>query len=204
MISKSHKFIVVMPMKTAATSFSHALLPYCDVDNVIPQREDCFDFTDKFNKWSKHTPIETIIRKWSLVYPEENLAEYKCFGLVRNPWARAISCYLWFVQKNGNEGIDPEHFLWFLGEINMMSCTAAMSFGGQRVVNGVISFDNLEEGFARLKHEVGLPKNLELPHINTTRHKPYHEHYTPEMREAVATRYQDDIAEFGFQFGAAN
>ena len=99
MISTTHKFILILPPKTGSVSISDALLPYANIGNVIPQRQEngiveCFDYSDPFASASKHTPLVVMYNNWD----EDRFGkwdDYIKIGSIRNPWDRIISWWKW-------------------------------------------------------------------------------------------------------------
>ena len=72
-------------------------------------------------------------------------------------------------------------------------------------VNFVGRYENLENDFKVVVKELGLGKDIALPHLNSRNHRRkgrhYTEFYTKETRDLVAEIYAEDINMFGYEFG---
>lgn len=156
--------------------------------------------------------------------------EYFSFTFVRNPWDRALSCFLYV--KNGGRGIpadleaqaslaDCDSFDDFarnigeyrrrLGQIRIVGPTR--TFGYPHLLpqtfwthdeRGGNQFDFIGR-FERIDEDfavVGqrLGESLHLPHRNATRHGDYTEYYTSRSRDAIAREYQSDIELLRYEF----
>lgn len=140
------------------------------------------------------------------------------FTFVRNPLDRLLSCYaqkialyarqmelpLLFWRYGGR--FDPQmSFAEFvtavanipdhLADRHFRSQHTFLYHKGQRLVDFVGRYEQLEEDWTLLSRQVGFGP---LPHYNPSPHKPYPEMYTPELARLAAARYEEDIALFGY------
>lgn len=146
--------------------------------------------------------------------------EYFKFAFVRNPWDRLVSSYFYL------RDTDPRTQTWSLHEREVARFPDFASF-----VRGWLSEANIRptvhlrpqhtficdadlrlrvdfvgrvetitEDFRAVCERLGVA--AELQRTNQSNHRPYAEYYTAELRERVAAVYADDIAIFGYQFGA--
>jgi hypothetical protein len=144
---------------------------------------------------------------------------YFLFATVRNPWDRFLSEYMWQASAFpsqiptpwGNKAITfadycRSDFAWYPDtEIRNghLSDQAGFVFddGDHSIVDLVVRFERLQEGFAEVCQRLGLSKTT-LPHLNRTEHVPYWHYYTDELIELVAKRYERDIRLLGYTFGS--
>ena len=142
---------------------------------------------------------------------------YLSFAVVRNPWDRFLSEYIWQgsafstqIQTHwGNKQISfydfcRSDFAWYPDiEIANGHLSDQLSFlvdqNGELCVDEILRFETLQSDFDRVCDKIGLPKQT-LPHRNKTWHKPYWEYYDDETRELVRRRFQRDIESFGYVF----
>ena len=69
----------------------------------------------------------------------------------------------------------------------------------ETMVDFVGRYENLEEHFAHVCRQIGLPE-LELIHHGATEHRPYNEMYTPKTRRIVEKHFRGDLQRFGYGF----
>ena len=135
------------------------------------------------------------------------------FGVVRNPWDRAVSGWNYLfktphIDTNFQSYIDKtpaptfEEFLYQLDTVK----TEQFWFDGTTPqvawldpVDIVLSFHNLQNDFRHIQYALNdfrpLPRlNASIPHIN------YRSYYTPETRALVSEIFEQDIRAFGFTF----
>jgi len=189
MISHKHKFILILPPKTASTTLVKALMDFVDISKIIDQPTlGTFDFLENgSSEHRKHTELKT--------YSSDYINTYKLYGVVRNPYERMVSWWLWrrrFLQEN-------ESFLDFLKLSNQwMDINYYQYFGGKKI--GILRHENLASDFASFCDEVGIPRQ-KLPHLNKSKHKHYAEYYDEETKQIVSEKYAKDIEYFGYKFG---
>jgi chondroitin 4-sulfotransferase 11 len=135
------------------------------------------------------------------------------FTVVRNPWDRALSGWMYLFHKKDRttifqEYIDEtpvptfEEFIFSLDKVK----TGDTWFTGatpqvewfRSGVDTVLRFETLERDFRNIKERLGNFKRL--PHLNASEHSHYREYYTPETRAYVAEIAEEDIREFEFTF----
>lgn len=188
MISHKHKFILILPPKTASTTLVSALMDFVDISKIIYQPErGTFDFLENGSSGDrKHAKLIT--------YSSEYINTYKLYGVVRNPYERMVSWWLWhssFSQEN-------KSFLDFLKFSSQWMKISYYKYFGNRKI-GILRYENLASDFACFCDEVGIARQ-QLPHVNKTNHKHYTEYYDEETREIVAQKYAQDIEYFGYRF----
>lgn len=148
-------------------------------------------------------------------YGQDVWNDYFTFALVRNPWAKMVSHYMWRQQRawwyaQGDE-LDFEQWVKnfdMLTEGNRSLADTNNSqwdwvTGDDNIMITVDYVAKVEE----LNH--GVWKNIcqgveidyqPLPRFNSTTHKHYSQYYNKETKEIVAKRYAKDIAAFGYEF----
>ena len=187
MISIKNKFIIVTPPKTGSVSIVTSMLKHIDISNIIQQRPECFDYSDYFNKMSKHTSINEMYKKWNKnIFGDFN--HYKKFGTIRNPWDRMVSWWKW-----ENNGRSFSEFIKFPSNFNSKSILQDhFSINDKIIIDSYIRFENIQEDFNKVCDEIGIP-NKELLHMNKSKHKHYREYYNDELKDIIASRYKIEI-----------
>ncbi len=190
MISHKHKFILITPPKTASTSLVKSLMPFIEVEKIIPQGgagSELFDFKEPGLKSRnrKHAKLAS--------YGDRFLQEYKLYGVVRNPYDRMVS---WWKMGGG------ETFHAWLNEQEQWVFAPCSDYFDSKGIGEfqVLRFENLEIDFNKFCNELNIP-DTSLVKINKTKHKHYTEYYDDETRQIVAEKYAKDIEHFGYKFG---
>ena len=131
--------------------------------------------------------------------------DYQTFTVVRNPWDRIVSDFFYCIK----EGYIPQDSS-FRDEVVYnkdnkerwkQPCYDWLTLNGELKVDNILRFENLASDFTQMCEQLNLPKGINLPHLNKTKHKHYSEYYDDEMKEIVAEKYANDIKHFNYEFG---
>ena len=197
MISHPHKFIMILPPKTASTSLVTALKDFIYITDIKDQPEKgTFDFYEGGKTTRKHARLCT--------YDEEFVKEYKLYGVIRNPWDRLVS-WLHFRNKTAeatNRKVwSLSHFIENLIPFHTKPYSEYFDVEYETKYDfKTIRFENLNSDFDKFCADVNLG-NLKLEHKNKSSHKHYTEYYDDETRSIVEEIYAKDIEYFNFKFG---
>ncbi|EDX86090.1 hypothetical protein S7335_3793 [Synechococcus sp. PCC 7335] len=154
--------------------------------------------------------------------------DYFKFAFVRNPWDRLVSCYCNKIKSDAH--INNRWFQngVSVGLAHYDTFEAGMSFGafvnsvidipetlaekhfrsqhtfivgvdGKLLPNFVGKFESLSEDLARICDHLNV-EPMELPHLQRSFRRDYRKYYSEDLKEVVATRYERDIALFGYDF----
>jgi len=208
MISDKHKFIFIHIPKCAGTSIYKVLMPENNWRNINHTKHGGWDKKNKIQK--QHA---TAIQTKEFYCLDFN--DYFSFTFVRNPWDKMASDYLWMTNSDGRRRKGT--FLEYLNNENdfdlenlkketfyrydhiLPQTDFILNKKGERMINFVGKFENLQEDFNVACDKIGVPRK-ELPHENATKHKHYTEYYDDETRQIVAEKYAKDIEYFGYKF----
>lgn len=208
MISHTHKFIFIHVPKTGGTSVQNILKDYSSNKIIIyPSQAESNKAHDSFInrfevqsedpkfKISKHTMLNGYYKQWKEEY--DDIDNYFKFGIIRNPWDRAISYYFWFNRYNVN--FDKKQFI---DTLIPNCCCDFFHIISENIYkfDYLIRFETLQDNFNVVCDKIGIPPQ-QLPHANKTKHKHYTEYYDDETRQIVAEKYAKDINMFGYKFG---
>lgn len=167
----------------------------------------------------RHARLGVALRE----HPE--FADYFVFGFVRNPWARLYSWYSMVQRRRetaeaGNEWVagkleknhfwstvikeipDFETFVMQGPEKIKRLRTPQIHFlrSGDRQADVIGRTESLEADVRVVFERLGLPTPEAAPRQNAGPPDDYRQHYTPRMRDRVATVFADDVAAFGYEF----
>jgi hypothetical protein len=209
MISHKHKLIFIHIPKCAGTSIERCLF-----NNHQPAQtnyKNCHGWDEKNKIWMQHATAEQIKELYV-----DDFYSFTRFAVVRNPWDRAVSDYIWIKRELKICG-SLKDYLLLEGKFNdnrlklpqTNKSTRAdhirpqsdfiFSQRGENLVEHICKFENLQQEFDDVLLKNHLPK-LKLPHANKTNHKHYTEYYNNETIEIVERKFSKDIKNFNYKF----
>jgi len=207
-VSREHNFIFVHIFRTAGRSFTKALKQF--------GREEIPGQTHRH-----HTALE--IRE---LVGREVWEECLSFAVIRDPWERLLSQYLYhrqtvreFAARHGQKPTkvarrtqrrmrrfrDFEAFIdWCaireeVDEWTRHKLTQSdflFDGSGTLLVDHILRFETLNDDMRVLEENLGL--EIDLPHINYQPHRHYSEYYTKAARQVVADLCRHEIEQFGY------
>jgi hypothetical protein len=202
MISLQHKFLYIHIPKTAGNAVQNILRDFSE-DKVV-----CLTpYQDGVERFEVRNAQFNIQKHSTLAEYQRELGDTTLTGLfkfccVRNPWERAISYY--FSPHRGAVAWDRQAFIRLLDEIKPI--TAFLRLDGAKAKNSpaknadcLMRFERLAQDFHVVCERLGLPKT-ELPVRNKSARAHFSSYYDAELIELVRQRFEDDIAEFGYDF----
>ena len=199
-LSDKYKFIFIRPQKVGGTSLESAILKL-DKDAFRYEKDDKSKIENILNHDVDPYHLSgDDIRK---LISKEKYNSYFKFSFTRNPWSRMVSTYKYYsnlphqplVVKNRTfkDFLINGNSTWWPGAFdNHVDFIGNVDFIGK--------MENLQNDFDYVCEKIVAPK-IKIPHINTTKHKHYTEHYDKEKKKIVAERYTKDIDYFGYEFG---
>jgi chondroitin 4-sulfotransferase 11 len=157
--------------------------------------------------------------KYLLVFNKKEFNEYFKFTVVRNPWDRLVSAYL-FLKAGGYNQKDKEWFDEHLSRykdfqhfvmewVNENNVFRGIHFKPQYefitiknkiVIDKIYKMENLDEVEVDFREK--LNKDIKIIHKNKTplRSKGYRQHYNETTKEIVRRVYRKDIILLNYQF----
>lgn len=147
------------------------------------------------------------------------------FVFVRNPYARLVSQFHFVGQTSVRKLVNPGHLAnmhqkrveiynqgfsaWIKSLYNSEVTTYNLDYDGYRRdtpqkywVNGVIDkifkLENIEVEFKYLQNFIGC--DVELPWVNSSKHKHYREYYTGETKKLADEIVEPDLEFFDYEF----
>jgi chondroitin 4-sulfotransferase 11 len=137
---------------------------------------------------------------------------YFKFAIVRNPWDKAISQYLFLKRQRPDlrRFIGVTRFVslrrYLLATQKRLNAHWDEQYNfvhddeGRLMVDYVGRFEDLEGAFRHVARTLGLPDDVKLPHAKAAKRKHYREYYDDETREIVARMYRRDIETFHYDY----
>lgn len=199
MIIKDKKIIFLHIPKTGGTSIMKSLRPHG-------------------LEGSGHMQLSRIFQKYNI--NSKNRNDYLVFTVSRNPWDLVVSNFAYIKMKksywhssdgstkygehpdyNTVKNMNFKEFVYALKDKKIKSTynTLPQSYWIDRKVDYIIRFENMSKDFETLCKKVGLP-NIELLHLNKSKHQDYKKYYDKELISIVEKLYAKDIKMFNYRF----
>lgn len=210
LLSIEKNFIFIHVPKTAGSSITGALRPWC----LRPRRTP-------WRRLLSHLPLREAPEKanlrqhdkagWArLKLPHELYAGAHKFAVVRNPFDLAASNYHHLRRKSGRhhhrsaQNWDFRAFLAYMERKNRLSRIDQTSWiadsQGNLIIDEVLRFESLVEDFNSLVGRLDLPLDMMLPRKNVSPPHNYRALYDEETRRIVQRLYSRDFERFGYEF----
>lgn len=138
----------------------------------------------------------------------EQFKSYYKFTIVRDPWSRVLSWYRNVIRdpihlkRHGvSQDMPFEDFVENFGGRGMLAPIPwwICSFDGSIPLDRIVDFDNLQEEFALVLRDLGLPPDPLSQHNVGGERIDVERAYTPRALAAIDRFYGDEITRFGFR-----
>ncbi|MCB1382091.1 MAG: sulfotransferase family 2 domain-containing protein [Notoacmeibacter sp.] len=212
LISTDKKFIFVHVPKTAGTSVTNMLSPYC----LTPERTS-------YRRFLSHVPVpedphKAFMRKhdkawWlKIKLPREMFDNYLKFAVVRNPFDYAVS-YYFYTRRNVTHSRHKmamrstfSQYLKAMERKNWLTPVTQNSWltdisGRHVIVDRILRFETLHDDLEALCGELGI--EMDMPHANSSSHRHYSGYYSAEDRALAEKLFARDLEMFGYRFEQA-
>jgi len=205
LISHKHKFLFIHIYKTAGTSITHALIPFCSSKlkfNLHRVLRKVHINTFNPSPFTKHIGAEKLRQNIGV----ETYNNYFSFSFIRNPWDWQVSLYYFMVahpehpqHKLMKELGSFESYIHWRYKKGMLSQKRQLSdSSGDIIVDFIGRFESLNDDFSTVCEKIGIIASL--PHIHKRRGMPYQNYYTEETKEIVSELCREDIEYFNYSF----
>lgn len=205
LISHKHKFIFIHIYKTAGTSITHALIPFCssklkfNLHRVLRKVR-----IDTFNPFPfpKHISAESLSQNIGI----EIYSNYFTFSFVRNPWDWQVSLYNFMLshpehpqhQLMKNLGSFDSYIQWRKKKGMQSQKRHLSDASGKIMVDFIGRYESLNDDFNTICKKIGA--STSLPHIHNGMGMPYQYYYSKETKEIVSELCREDIEFFDYSF----
>ena len=213
-ISHKHKFIFIHIPKCAGSAICQSLIKSLHPESLDKGNFNRLDpnITQVFkiglnqgnsDELNQHDTLKEVQN----YFIEKNLDinDYFKFSFMRNPWDRRVSQHQYakrMAKKGAHWAIEASlmPFKEFIVERNDSQLNWIKNEQGKVSVDFLGSGRNLQNEFNFICKKIGVSE-IELSHINATKHKPYIKYYNNETRSIVASNCSKDIEYFNYKFG---
>lgn len=148
---------------------------------------------------------------------EEAFRNYFKFSMVRNPWDKAVSNYVYTKNRKDlmsfigmAETDDFRTYLSLIQQTHHVQWESQHKFvmdaGRRLIVDFVGRFESFEEDAYKILDQIGLGRKIfgfrlrKIPHANKSLRSNYRDYYNAETKEIVRKLFEEDIEQFGYMF----
>ena len=197
LVSDSHKFVFHHVPKTAGSSITAALAPYCNLWKGILPEDTNYGWQVQFHHVGLHLPVREVIDSVK-DFPREHFS----FAFVRNPFEVVVSA--WDSEKYKDFDTYVEHEI-FTG---LQICARRTQFeyltaeDGTLLVDFIGRYENLIGDFYKVIEAIQVPLML-FPKRNKNKERKsqdYKKYFTPLSRKTVERKFKKDLEFFGYEF----
>ena len=205
-ISHKHRFIFFAVPKTGTHSIRQALRPHLDSgDEEQVRLFEQHSFSQPELKAVGHGHLS--VQQVRPVLGAETFDRYFKFAFVRNPWDRFISFCAFISRATGRFEDDPHGFMARMIHsppplqqmLYQPQAALLTDQDGRLAMDFVGRVEDMEQDYQRICQHLQLEARP-LEQVNSSRHRPYVDYYSPQLRDVVAEKYQQDIEMFGYRF----
>jgi hypothetical protein len=177
--------------------------------------EMLYGWDEKNKLHLQHATPQELIDTGELTWNEWN--EYYKFIIVRNPWSRALSDYLWvikgrtivdsfsnFLNKKGrfHEILNNKKIKAYRGD-HLKKQKEYFFYNNQKLdYNLIIRFEDIDKGLLELKKQLSLGDDFFMPKTNVgqKKYKHYSYFFNHVRKKEVEHKYSEDIQFFNYRF----
>lgn len=194
LISHKHKFIFIHIQKTAGTSISSALNPFCEESYPSLKHWSAFKIKKKFgsdiwNEYFKFTfirnPYERLLSWYNMIDKSRNISNPNSFHSYIQNNIHSFSSFIMENKKVNINELPPQKISQF----------QKISENKSVIVDFIGRYENLNEDFIYICKKLNIPEII-LPHINKFDHDHYMNCYTKEMINEVNCFAEEDFIYF--------
>ena len=205
-ISHQHQFIFFAVPKTGTHSIRQALRPHLGADDEEQVRLfEQHSFSNPELKAVGHGHLS--VAQVKPVLGEDIFEGYFKFAFVRNPWDRFVSFCAFISRATGQFEQNPHGFMVQMIHsppplqqmLYQPQSALLIDADGRLAMDFVGHVETMERDYKSICERLKL-QSQPLEQVNRSRHRPYVDYYTPQLRDLIATRYRQDIEMFGYRF----
>ncbi|MFW6130169.1 MAG: sulfotransferase family 2 domain-containing protein [Atribacterota bacterium] len=190
MIIKKKRIIFIHINRTGGSSIDSILSSFFNIDI-----------------FKRHQSVQEIIERMGI----SDYRKFYTFTIVRNPWDRLVSKYLWSLQCTKTLN-NKTTFKYYVNNISFFrkkerrkrfdafwDQLSWITHKDEIVVNDVFRFENFRSNAKKIFNKIGV-KKYHIPHKKKTNRKHYSLYYNDDIKKKVSELYRRDIDYFDYQF----
>lgn len=213
MISHQYKCIFIHIPKTAGSSIYKFFFPEVPLIAEEPNYEMHYGWCPKRKFYLQHASAYQLLD--TELISEEVWRDYFKFVIVRNPWDRSYSDYLWAMRTSAiNDSF--KNYITAQGDFkrifsnpeqpgykgnHLLPQSDFFAASGKYAVDYVGDFENLQQHMRNVAEKLNINRPF-TQRINgsTSRHPHYSSFYTTSRKRLVEEIYKEDIERFQYKY----
>jgi hypothetical protein len=218
------QFYRMQMARRRVTREGYCLRPFDEHRTIFVHIPKCAGVSLSQSLFGCPTGGHATMHEYQIVFSPREMRDYFKFTVVRNPWDRLVSAFLFL--KNG--GLNDEDRVWAKEHLSQyddfddfvergLDKTSIQSWThfrpqcdficlrqGEPSVDFIGYYENLQADFSFICQRLHV--DAQLPKLNESRFpkENYESYYTEETRRKVADVYADDIRVLGYSFDNEN
>lgn len=206
MISHAHRCIFVHIPKTGGTSVEDVIWPG-------PRTTDdlWMGFVDRYhNKYQTGGLQHLLATQIRTEVGAEVFSSYYKFSIVRNPWDRAVSQFVFMDARDDlrdfigmKKGAGLKKYAELIRKKRHVQWEPQVSFvqdaNGESLLDYIGRYETFSDSVTHALRTTGI-NAATIPHRKKGQRGPYEDYYDAESREMIRTMYAADIEAFGYRF----
>ncbi|MEP2024101.1 MAG: sulfotransferase family 2 domain-containing protein [Reichenbachiella sp.] len=212
MIIHENKMIFLHIPKNAGTSIEKYLRPDFGLEWDVPNYDLLYGWCPDRQIHLQHaTPQEMIDLN---LIDRQTWDEYTKFAVIRNPWERAVSDFIWLKEKSKIKGNFMDYLLVRGDFSSLLTDRSHIRFKGDHIfpqidflkldgemaVKNIINFENLDHDLNNFFGSLSLPRFDIKLNQNTSYTKHYSNWYTNHSINIIKEKYASDIVLGNYHF----
>lgn len=184
--------------------FPNKHMPPMTLKAWLPQKiwDDYYKFAFVRNPW------DWFVSEWKYHFRLNSLRKS---DFIKRPRTVAAYCknYYWLKSLNQKQRFEVEDIDFLFDRLKdnfpvvpntkgLYQSHYVYDLDGNKIVDFVAKFENIQSDFQKIKSSLGL--DIDLMHLNKTKHDDYRKCFTKESRKRVAELWREDIERFGYTF----
>lgn len=220
MVTQRDRYLKFKRLREGISQEGYTLKPFDDLQCIFVHVPKCAGQSIRATLFENLQPGHINIYTYQQIYPKKVFDRYFKFTIVRNPWDRLVSAYL-FMQAGGAHRKDQEWAEEYLAPYPDFASFIREGLHRQEILNwphfrpqveflkgqfGRIEMDfvgrleNIQEDFQVIRDQLGVSRDLMFINKTITKRDSYQSYYTDELRDIAGKIYQEDLEVFEYSF----
>ena len=205
-VSHAHRYVFVPIPKTGTHAVRQALREHLGPDDI----EQVGLFVQKKFPWPELAALghgHLGLRQVAPFLGVDAMRDYLKFAFVRNPFDRFVSYCAFMSRDSGHFATDPHAVMrYFLFDappekhiLFQPQSSLLVDGDGTLLTDMVGRVETMQASYDAICARIGIPSRA-LDQVNGSSRGDYRTYYTDPLKDAVAKRYAQDLALFGYDF----